>query len=172
MEWGPDFCLVCDKQTTGSAYCSQACRLADETSGLLPQASPSNLPQYTGSRSSTSSHSASSSTSSSTSSTHGFHLPPPLNFSALRRPSYDATPSFQSRPSTTTSPSSSSRTTSTRPHLSTSSSRSSLSSLSSSSTAPSSTQAYGLSESTMHQLRDYVSAFDQTRDMKRKFTVQ
>ena len=27
--WSPDFCLVCDQQTFGEAYCSQACRLAE-----------------------------------------------------------------------------------------------------------------------------------------------
>ncbi|KAL1853883.1 hypothetical protein Plec18170_005275 [Paecilomyces lecythidis] len=29
MEWSLDFCLVCDRQTCGGAYCSQACRLAE-----------------------------------------------------------------------------------------------------------------------------------------------
>lgn len=28
-EWSLDFCLVCDRQTLGGAYCSQACRLAE-----------------------------------------------------------------------------------------------------------------------------------------------
>ena len=33
-EWSLDFCLVCDRQTSGAPYCSQTCRLAelDETS--------------------------------------------------------------------------------------------------------------------------------------------
>ena len=31
--WSPDYCLACDRQTTGGAYCSEGCRLADvETS--------------------------------------------------------------------------------------------------------------------------------------------
>lgn len=28
-EWSLDFCLVCDRQTTGGPYCSQSCRLAE-----------------------------------------------------------------------------------------------------------------------------------------------
>lgn len=28
-EWSLDFCLVCDRQTLGGAYCSQSCRLAE-----------------------------------------------------------------------------------------------------------------------------------------------
>lgn len=29
IEWSPDYCLVCDRQTLGGTYCSQACRLAE-----------------------------------------------------------------------------------------------------------------------------------------------
>lgn len=33
IEWALDYCLTCDKQTSGGAYCCQSCRLADlETS--------------------------------------------------------------------------------------------------------------------------------------------
>lgn len=34
-DWSLDFCLVCDRQTSGGPYCSQTCRLAelDRTSG-------------------------------------------------------------------------------------------------------------------------------------------
>ncbi|KAL4930025.1 uncharacterized protein BDV17DRAFT_46899 [Aspergillus undulatus] len=28
-EWSLDFCLVCDRQTLGTPYCSQSCRLAE-----------------------------------------------------------------------------------------------------------------------------------------------
>lgn len=28
-EWSLDFCLVCDRQTSGGAYCSQSCRLSE-----------------------------------------------------------------------------------------------------------------------------------------------
>lgn len=31
-EWSLDFCLVCDRQTLGSPYCSQSCRLAELSS--------------------------------------------------------------------------------------------------------------------------------------------
>ena len=39
MDWSPDYCLSCDRQTEGGAYCSQACRLAD----LEKAKSPSQL---------------------------------------------------------------------------------------------------------------------------------
>ncbi|RKF56652.1 hypothetical protein OnM2_080001 [Erysiphe neolycopersici] len=29
MDWSHSFCLACDRQTEGSVYCSEACRLAD-----------------------------------------------------------------------------------------------------------------------------------------------
>ncbi|KAJ5086300.1 hypothetical protein NUU61_007607 [Penicillium alfredii] len=28
-DWSLDFCLVCDRQTSGGPYCSQSCRLAE-----------------------------------------------------------------------------------------------------------------------------------------------
>ncbi|GLI73555.1 hypothetical protein PoHVEF18_001773 [Penicillium ochrochloron] len=28
-DWSLDFCLVCDRQTSGGPYCSQTCRLAE-----------------------------------------------------------------------------------------------------------------------------------------------
>ncbi|KAI9660814.1 MAG: hypothetical protein M1829_006466 [Trizodia sp. TS-e1964] len=36
MDWCTDFCLACDKQTSGKAYCSESCRLAD----ISPESSP------------------------------------------------------------------------------------------------------------------------------------
>lgn len=40
-DWSLDFCLVCDRQTSGGPYCSQTCRLAelDRTSGEDEQSS-------------------------------------------------------------------------------------------------------------------------------------
>jgi len=34
--WSPDYCLSCDRQTDGSCYCSQACRLADMEKARMP----------------------------------------------------------------------------------------------------------------------------------------
>lgn len=41
MEWSLDYCLVCDRQTVGGAYCSQACRLAELDQLSPDSASPS-----------------------------------------------------------------------------------------------------------------------------------
>ncbi|KAJ5138087.1 hypothetical protein N7526_004320 [Penicillium atrosanguineum] len=58
-EWSLDFCLACDRQTSGGPYCSQSCRLVelDRTSteeGSLPrQAAKSHSHSHSHSRSST-----------------------------------------------------------------------------------------------------------------------
>lgn len=53
MDWTLDFCLVCDRQTFGSPYCSQSCRLAELD--LVSDAAPSTTsllhsPSITGSK--------------------------------------------------------------------------------------------------------------------------
>jgi ECL1/2/3 zinc binding proteins len=170
MDWSPDFCLACDRQTSGGAYCSQACRLAD-----LERAS-------SGSDSSTpSSPAAPASWASSALGTgSGFYLPPPLNFAAymstassrsVSNRSFTAAspPAFRlpSFPSGSRSSSSNSITGySLKPTLTTSTSRSSLSSLHSSSP-----EGGVLSDQARNELRDYASCFDQVRDWKRRVTV-
>lgn len=47
IEWSPDYCLVCDRQTLGGPYCSQACRLAELDPVPLDPGSPSHLDHYT-----------------------------------------------------------------------------------------------------------------------------
>lgn len=41
-EWAHQFCLSCDRQTDGAAYCSESCRLADyEKTSSNPSSGPS-----------------------------------------------------------------------------------------------------------------------------------
>ncbi|EPS31876.1 hypothetical protein PDE_06834 [Penicillium oxalicum 114-2] len=53
-DWSLDFCLVCDRQTSGGPYCTQSCRLAE-----LDRTSSTDSPSASTSRDS-SSHSRSS----------------------------------------------------------------------------------------------------------------
>jgi ECL1/2/3 zinc binding proteins len=68
-----DFCLTCDRQTNGTTFCSQSCRLAE-------------LDRYTNSEPSSASYYPGSSSSSSgqRSSAYGFQLPPAYDFSVHR----------------------------------------------------------------------------------------
>jgi hypothetical protein len=125
-----DFCLSCDRQTNGSSFCSQACRLAE-------------LELYTGSDTSNTSY-----TTNRQPSTHrptasagsGFQLPPAYDFSR--------------RQTSSTS-------------LSTSSSLSS-----SPPASPRATTCSKLTDQVRNDLRDYVGAFDQTRTIRRRVSMQ
>ncbi|KAI9835575.1 MAG: hypothetical protein M1819_002026 [Sarea resinae] len=167
MDWTPDFCLACDRQTSGGAYCSQTCRLADieRASGGSEPVSPS-----------------SSGPSPSWKSSNGrFQLPPPLNFGTCKPTGKAQSPSLGSSPLTSYAPNcyfshpfngsqstiSSSGTTSTNRALTPSSSRSSLSSIRSSSVQD---NAY-LSDQARNELRSYASSFDQIRDLKRRMST-
>ncbi|KAH7366731.1 hypothetical protein B0T11DRAFT_294650 [Plectosphaerella cucumerina] len=48
--WTHEFCLGCDKQTEGTAYCSESCRLADNDKTSMPGSAASspglNTPSY------------------------------------------------------------------------------------------------------------------------------
>lgn len=156
MEWSHDFCLSCDRQIAeGGTYCSQACRLADlEKAGSNDPQTPSQL---------------SSSASSSSSSTHGFYLPPPVNFSAYKGPStqsrgfdmgyyHPANAAYYAQSAANTAASRQSQQRSLTP----SSSRSSL--------ASSTLQPTGISAQAASQLNNYVRSFDQVRDIKRRYT--
>lgn len=152
-----DFCLACDKQTIfGGAYCSQACRLADLDRARSPPQSPT-------SPMTSSSPFASSTPVGSTGS--GFYLPPAVNFSNYKTPlvlqassssTSQQTSSFQHAPLHTSTP---------QHTLTPSSSRSSLTfgliGLQSQASS-------GLSEQAKSELRDYVSAFDTSREWRRR----
>ncbi|KAI9886880.1 MAG: hypothetical protein M1823_001316 [Watsoniomyces obsoletus] len=193
--WSPDFCLACDRQTTGGVYCSQACRLAD-----LERASPSVSPQAsTGldawpSAAPVSGLPSSSLPLASLSSlgSSGFYLPPPIDFSAYRRqpPSSSSSGSTervlrqQQQPQQQRDQRHDYMSThpwperlndrdhqhhyhhgTTRPSLHSSSSQTSLVSLQSSSTVDDSR----LSEETRTELRAYASCFDRLRDLKQRY---
>jgi hypothetical protein len=154
--WNNDYCLLCDRQMSEpSAYCSQACRLADLEKAGRTQTSPQQL---------------STSASSTTSSSNGFYLPPPVNFSAYKAPSrskgFDVAPASPYHYYSTANGSYFAPPSTTRPapqrSLTPSSSRSSLASTSSQ------TQS-GVSQQAANQLNNYMRSFDQTRDLKRRF---
>ena len=150
IDWSPDYCLSCDRQTEGGAYCSQACRLADREKAK----SPSQL---------------SSSASSTASSTNGFYLPPAVNFSAYKTP----TPSrgfdtsyhyYPTNNGTYFAPAASA------PRPSQSQQRSLTPSSSRSSLASATSQTPGISAQAASQLTYYARNFDQVREIKRRMT--
>ncbi|KAH7085035.1 hypothetical protein BKA63DRAFT_8497 [Paraphoma chrysanthemicola] len=154
--WSNDYCLSCDRQMSEpSAYCSQACRLADlEKAGRVQTSSQ-----------------LSSSASSTSSSNNGFYLPPAVNFSAYKAPSsskgFDMAPAspYHYYPTANGSyfaPPAAPKQSPQR-NLTPSSSRSSLASASS---QPHS----GVSQQAASQLSSYMRQFDQTRDIKRRYT--
>ncbi|KAH7125275.1 hypothetical protein B0J11DRAFT_433927 [Dendryphion nanum] len=152
MEWSIDVCIVCEGQIQeGNYFCSERCRLAEmeKPSHGGPQTS-SNL---------------SSSASSTSSSSHGFYLPPAVNFSAYKSPTTSSSRGFDMGPSSShayySTATSTSSAQSQQRSLSPSSSRSSLSSAASQS-------ATGLSHHAAAQLSGYVRSFDQVRETKRR----
>jgi len=174
LDWSPDFCLTCDRQSvSGGAYCSQSCRLADlerASGGSSTTSSPQTSPTLW---------------TAPTPQGNGFYLPPALNFSAL---STQQTSSSSSSPrgsisSSSTPPStdfssaqqftSNAYTSANYPQRGQSSSlyhspsRASLSSMQSMSQQES---GY-LSDKARNELRDYASSFDLVRDWKRRMTV-
>jgi hypothetical protein len=138
MDWSPTFCLACDIQTDGNAYCGEACRLAEYESA------------NTGSEaSSPASHQGSVSWPVQQSTT--FHLPSAYDFTKkASRPRPQSQPIYA------------------RPALTPSSSQSSLFSMqSTSSTSSASAEQVQLSEETRRELRGYASCFDQSRYHRR-----
>ncbi|GAD97967.1 predicted protein [Paecilomyces variotii No. 5] len=143
MEWSLDFCLVCDRQTCGGAYCSQACRLA-ELDGF----------------------STGSSLSSQILSGKQTSLEHPSTLASAGRQSPEtgsveksSTPRFQ-LVDTTAGLSQSTRT------LSPSSSETSLTSLQSNSS-----RSTTVSDQVWNELCDYASCFDHVRDWRRRLAV-
>jgi hypothetical protein len=195
-QWSLDYCLTCDRQTSGEAYCSQNCRLADLESSSVSSSSASSCPTsptYPFSflpaihDASTRDTAAATRASSSTpSASKGFYLPPAFDFASYR----------QSRQPTSTRPipvgSFGRNTVSMRPlsinlpiitPTSPPAVRSShgraissprLLSPSSSQVSLSSIYSYGITESVSRQakdeLREYTNSFDQVRDLKRRMT--
>ena len=159
MEWSPDFCLACDRQTDGNVYCSEACRLAE-----YEKSSSSNA----GSTSSSPTSPRGLSWPSTRSSSNGFFLEPAYNFSNAQP--YGTTPSPRTshfyQPSR---PQSSPVIYNTKPVLTPSSSQSSLFSMRSTASSTS-TEPAQLSEESRKALRAYASSFDQSRYSRRQST--
>lgn len=154
IEWSLDYCLACDRQTAGGAYCCQSCRLADlETSSC-------------------GSEPVSSSTTGvlSPPKSSGLDLSPIFDSSAHRRPNCHAPPlstrvqanqpiiHFSTRTVTADA-------TLANRVLSPSSSHSSLSS-----TSSKSSQGCYLSAQARTELRGYSNSFDSIRNWRRRMT--
>jgi hypothetical protein len=159
MDWSPDFCLACDRQTDGNVYCSEACRLAEYEVASSTTVSLASSP--TSARSPVS-------WSTTKPSNNGFYMEPAYNFSKAQP--YGTTPSsrasnfYQSaRPQT--SPVSYS----SKPVLTPSSSQSSLFSMQSNASSTASEPAQ-LSDESRKALRAYASSFDQSRYSRRQST--
>lgn len=158
MDWSPDFCLACDKQTDGNVYCSEACRLAEyekSSSNAGSTASSPTSPQAL-------------SWPTTRPSNNGFYMEPAYNFSNAR--AYGTTPSPRTshfyRPSR---PQSSPVIFNTKPVLTPSSSQSSLFSMQSS-TSSTAAEPIQLSDESRKALRAYASSFDQSRYSRRQST--
>lgn len=165
-----DFCLHCDTQTSGGAYCSQRCRLLDMDTS----------PTLTASTSSPASNRRGSSTSANSGT--GFYLPPPFDFSAYRTSSSTtksgARSTATSRPTSLYSlpghgPSSIGTGGSSGPAGSFAPRRSAgLSPSSSRSSLPTFESSWGsMSRSTREELREYGNSFDTVRDLRRRITM-
>lgn len=138
FDWTHSYCLNCDKQTDGTTYCSESCRLAEYEQSSTPSTGPSspafNGPNYP--------WAYSSSTSS-----NKFYLPPAYNFSAQ---------SSQRRGSLAPP----------QRVLSPSSSHASLCSMKSSSSTTS--EAAQLSNAAKRELHAYASSFENARSTRRQ----
>jgi hypothetical protein len=153
MDCFADFCLSCDRQTSGTPFCSQACRLAelDHSSTSLP-VSPSD--SYTENAPQQPTQPARS----------GFYLPPAFDFS-LHRTSTSPTskrPVAPTRTQRTTNPSTLHSTSSISP----SSSQTSLSSIKT-------TQSHHtkISRQAENDLKEYARSFDQIRTLRRRISL-
>jgi len=157
MDWSPDFCLACDRQTDGNVYCSESCRLT-EYEQASNAGSPSSSPRSPQGPVSWPT----------TRPSNGFYMEPAYNFSKAQP--YGTT---SSRPSPTFYQSSRSQSSpasfSSRPVLTPSSSQSSLFSMQSS-TSSTASEPVHLSDESRKALRAYASSFDQSRYSRRQST--
>lgn len=145
IDWSPTFCLVCDRQTGGNAYCGEDCRLAEY--GGANTGSEASLPA---------SHQASISWPSEPS--NKFYVP--SGYDITKRPS---TSSSHLRPQT--------QPIYTRLVLTPSSSQSSLFPMQSfpmQSSSSTSSEQVQLSDKARRELRGYASSFDQSRNHRRQ----
>ncbi|KAJ4424500.1 hypothetical protein N0V82_000824 [Gnomoniopsis sp. IMI 355080] len=138
FDWTHSYCLNCDKQTDGTTYCSESCRLAEYEQSSTPSSGPSspafNSPSYPWG------HSSSTPTTK-------FYQPPAYNFSAQ---------SSQRRGSVAPP----------QRVLSPSSSHASLCSMKSSSSTTS--EAAQLSNAAKRELHAYASSFENARSTRRQ----
>ncbi len=155
MDWSPDFCLACDRQTDGNVYCSEACRLAEY------EVASSTLGSPTSTRSPVS-------WSSTRPSNNGFYMEPAYNFSKAQP--YGTTPSSRaSNLYQSARPQTSPVSYISKPVLTPSSSQSSLFSMQSTASSTASELAQ-LSDESRKALRAYASSFDQSRYSRRQST--
>ena len=163
-DWSLDYCLTCDCQTTGGAYCSQSCRLAD-----LETSTGCSLPTLPSPE-----HKTSTFWSLNNNSSQGYCLAPAFDFSVYRTKdssSFNVTRTLTGTilsPNDNTSmpaPSEPSSTSSPRA-LTPSSSQTSLASMQSTSS-----QSECISNQARNELRNYTNSFDQVRDWRRKMTI-
>jgi len=159
MDWSPDFCLACDRQTDGNVYCSEACRLAEYEKASSNAGSIASSPL---------SPRGSVSWPATRPSNNGFWMEPAYNFSKAQP--YGSTPSprttnfYQySRPQSSPVPFSS------KILLTPSSSQSSLFSMQSS-TSSTTSEPIQLSDESKKALKAYASSFDQSRYSRRQST--
>ncbi|KAH8590235.1 hypothetical protein B0O99DRAFT_484090, partial [Bisporella sp. PMI_857] len=151
MEWSPNFCLACDRQTDGNVYCSEACRLAEYEQG-----------SNAGSTASSPTSPRAPVSWSSARPTNGFYMEPAYNFSKAQPYGTTSTrSSFHQSTRGVSSPTTSSKTV-----LTPSSSQSSLFSMHSTSST-SSTETTQLSDESKMALKAYASSFDQSRYSRR-----
>ncbi|EPE29451.1 hypothetical protein GLAREA_00611 [Glarea lozoyensis ATCC 20868] len=155
MDWSPDFCLACDKQTDGRVYCSESCRLAEYEVASSNAGSTACSP--------TSPNGPLSWPSRSTG--KGFHLEPAYNFSNAQP--YGTTPSPRTSHFYQPTRPQSSPVSYAKSSLTPSSSQSSLFSMQSSTSTSEPAQ---LSEESRRALRAYASSFDQSRYSRRQST--
>lgn len=158
MDCFGDFCLSCDRQTNGTPFCSQACRLA-ELDHSTTSSEPTS-PSY--SQPSTSSQRPLAAV------TGGFYLPPAIDFSSYR---LSTSPKQKGRLRTNSLPRSNQQTSSTAAskqssNLTPSSSQTSISSL-----AMNSSHHKRLSDQARTDLEGYASSFDQVRTLKRRISL-
>lgn len=152
-EWAPEYCLACDRQTDGSVYCSESCRLADYEKTSTPSSA-------TSSPAASQPSSWSGSAAAAPRQQSKFYLSPAYDFS--NPAPYGTTPqpysflaSYQRSASLPANRS-----------LSPSNSHSSLCSIQSSSS--SSSDVRQLSEKATRQLREYASSFENVRSQRRR----
>ncbi|KAI9820160.1 MAG: hypothetical protein M1826_000954 [Phylliscum demangeonii] len=197
MAWSLDFCLACDRQTTGAFYCSQACRLTDLDRASSCASGSGSAPGSPGAAPAPDLRPCGRESSAAASSwIVGFQLPPPVEFGAYRSgrgtttaAAAAATPSSALAPAPRAPPAVTSQAEADlglssswldlgrdlHLHLTSSSSQASLLSMRSdgtTSTASTSTSAASdearLSDQARSELRAYARAFDCVRDWKRR----